>query len=1298
MKYIILLKPGGCNVAASARLAVRGLLPSPTSASTRRRLSLSSLPSCGQELPLHSLQQTPVTSSSLLLCCSPSLLSSSSRLTSLHRPLHREMRISVRHLSSSLPPTSPPPQGAQSLSSASRSSPSPFLSHARRSVSLRLSLSGTSRSLCMYRCDRMKMALSSSSGIREGLRRRRRSLANSCHTQAWGGDEERRSRRRKRKGENGSSSSFSTALRRSHVRATFPSLSLFSSSFSILPSYLQRKNAVQDRPPQKDRKRFFSSSYPLLLRQNLLPFPLLSYLSYDRKTGMNEEFDGSRRRYISTTPRNGLEIRDRKMRNLSFSSFFSPRYTSSQLHRGEEGKCVDTALRFSSSSSFASSSSLLETARRKASFASAIPYAGGEDGVSAATHEKEKREEQESPDGGVGEGNRNLQARNGVKEEGEEEQRKVFVDRSEGELEEEKLKEEEEDDDFQPCVQDEDSLALMQQMCESFNERRHRRAHRKSQRHTLHIVQEDADGLIPSIMSPSSSCLSSSSTPTSHSSLSSSSSDAAAASSQARDASLSFSSSSSSPRFDYLSPSSSSASCSSSTFSFTFDPLPSSSSSSGSSPKKDRNLSPSSSTSDPRSDASYSQSSSPSSSAEKERWMMREEESKGTDREEGKKSRVLACNDLHDGDKRGGKIERQKEKEEEKQSNRMMRKNGYATNHANTWAESSSSSSSSSCASKCRNVQENDREEFLVVDLEKLRKESLLTFLPVQTVLRALVDKHPGMYVWREGFVHTVQQLLNDAGIVANTPPTETSLNQAFDVLDKSDNEIIDLLEAVRGLPQLCRASHLDRIQALFALFDRRSSSKLHFDEMMEVFCFIYRVMLTPSVVCQFKQACLHFSTIDDLALHTTQHLFSGRYQTHREKNAVRDPQEENERHDFFSLSRETSRKNAGRKRSSPQSRHSNNSISTTPTTTTTTNHSSSSSSYAPQLFSCFGGGRLSRSINFRYSQRNSCSSSSSSSSSQRKKVYCLDGENEGREDEEQDSGEETSSFYHSSGHLTRQQEVNDKKNKSEREIDHGRRAQEEEEEGRGGGGVVSGATGYRMMGYDSRDGENRTTMAIQRDNLRSDLERSPNDIHSNGYKKNLKSDSKVQDDCLQEEEYFFSPSSSSGFKKNGCQRSCSPIGGYGPNRSEEKSEEEEGEEEEGLFSSKNGLPPWSIVMRRTEATPIRRRKGKGRGTSDKSSLSPRCSSSSSSSSSQCSSNYRSVEEGDRKNKEDHTHFFFETKRNGEKGERSRIGRGSDGEEEEITEEEEEEEEDDPWKQAIRRRDEYMTFDDFKAM
>ncbi|KEP64082.1 UNVERIFIED_CONTAM: hypothetical protein HHA_319540 [Hammondia hammondi] len=177
--------------------------------------------------------------------------------------------------------------------------------------------------------------------------------------------------------------------------------------------------------------------------------------------------------------------------------------------------------------------------------------------------------------------------------------------------------------------------------------------------------------------------------------------------------------------------------------------------------------------------------------------------------------------------------------------------------------------------SRARDEMLQDETEFVVVDVEKLREESKLNLLPVQQVLRTLVDTYPGMYVWRDGFVHTVKQLLAASDFSPPQHVSDEALNQAFDFLDRSNNEIIDLLEAVRGLPQLCRASHEDRIKALFELFDRRRSRRLHFDEVMEVFCFIYRVILTPSMVCQLKEACLHFTTIDDLALHTTQQLFS---------------------------------------------------------------------------------------------------------------------------------------------------------------------------------------------------------------------------------------------------------------------------------------------------------------------------------------------------------------------------------------------------------------------------------------
>lgn len=385
--------------------------------------------------------------------------------------------------------------------------------------------------------------------------------------------------------------------------------------------------------------------------------------------------------------------------------------------------------------------------------------------------------------------------------------------------------------------------------------------------------------------------------------------------------------------------------------------------------------------------------------------------------------------------------------------------------------------------------------------------------------------------------------------------------------------------------------------------------------------------------------------------------------------------------------------------RSPPNTHNSKNSNSNSHHNSKNSNHNSSSSSsshrspstsspssYVPQLFSCFGGGRLSRSISFRYSQRNSSSTSStsssslssSSSSSQRKKVFCLDGESEGREDEEQQEGgcecEGTFSFHPSNGRLDGQQGLNETK-KIEREIDphhDGRKATE-----KGGGG--EGVTSYRCddnVGYINHDEKNRSRTG-QRDHHTHDSYR------YNSKKKEL--DAQVQDDCLQEgeQEIIFS-SPSSVYKKNGCQTSASQRG-YVENRSEEMSDEDQ---EESDLSGKNGLPPWSIVMRRTEATPLRRRRAGSRL-----SLSPRCSSSVN----HCHSAYQSVVE-ERRNGEDESQCFFEKRRNGEKGERSSIWRrGGDKKEEDMTEDEDDEE-DDPWKQAIKRKDEYMTFDDFKAM
>lgn len=249
-----------------------------------------------------------------------------------------------------------------------------------------------------------------------------------------------------------------------------------------------------------------------------------------------------------------------------------------------------------------------------------------------------------------------------------------------------------------------------------------RRPRRKTQPHAIHIVQ-DCEGF-PSISVSSSSCVSSpdsdasapppvASAPTASSPKSSAPHDhlpnqnlsASPASPSTARPSLELSSSSSSPRAETCaakrgeSPSSPSLSaCSSSTFSFSVDALPPSLSSSSSDPPG-------------RGVAQSGQAASRPALSEKEKSTGDENQlSRGNT--EGTSTRVASPS----------AEPRDKEEEEQK------RQRGNA---GHQWQEASSASAS--CPSKCRNVQEIEREEFVVVDLDKLRRESKLTFLPVQT-------------------------------------------------------------------------------------------------------------------------------------------------------------------------------------------------------------------------------------------------------------------------------------------------------------------------------------------------------------------------------------------------------------------------------------------------------------------------------------------------------------------------------------------------------------------------------------
>lgn len=151
-----------------------------------------------------------------------------------------------------------------------------------------------------------------------------------------------------------------------------------------------------------------------------------------------------------------------------------------------------------------------------------------------------------------------------------------------------------------------------------------------------------------------------------------------------------------------------------------------------------------------------------------------------------------------------------------------------------------------------------------------LRRDTRLYNIPIYLVLRVLVDDCPALQFTRTGFLRSLQSLLAREG----WDVCDETINNLFDAFDRNQNDVVDFIELLAGLAQVCQGTQEDRIRALFEVFDRERDDKLFFDEVMGVFCLIYRVVLSPSMIVDLKQAHVEFDTIDELALCSTQELF----------------------------------------------------------------------------------------------------------------------------------------------------------------------------------------------------------------------------------------------------------------------------------------------------------------------------------------------------------------------------------------------------------------------------------------
>ncbi|CAJ1341879.1 unnamed protein product, partial [Effrenium voratum] len=164
-------------------------------------------------------------------------------------------------------------------------------------------------------------------------------------------------------------------------------------------------------------------------------------------------------------------------------------------------------------------------------------------------------------------------------------------------------------------------------------------------------------------------------------------------------------------------------------------------------------------------------------------------------------------------------------------------------------------------------------------NLKELRKTCGLKEIPVNDGLQAFkqsaatdaagdeIDRK----LTREKFLEAYSSLLQDHKVEV---PKDEVKNAVFDLFDRDDNNIVDMMELVCGISLLCKGSEDDKIQAVFKVFDENDDGFISMDEMYKFLTSVYKVVLTPAVIGAMNSMGVTVESAEDLASVTSLECF----------------------------------------------------------------------------------------------------------------------------------------------------------------------------------------------------------------------------------------------------------------------------------------------------------------------------------------------------------------------------------------------------------------------------------------
>lgn len=156
-------------------------------------------------------------------------------------------------------------------------------------------------------------------------------------------------------------------------------------------------------------------------------------------------------------------------------------------------------------------------------------------------------------------------------------------------------------------------------------------------------------------------------------------------------------------------------------------------------------------------------------------------------------------------------------------------------------------------------------------NLKELRNTSGLKNVPVGDGLSFLKSSAEDGKLTREQFLVAYPALLQSQGIEI---PAESVHHAVFDLFDRDDNHVVDMMELICGISLLCSGTEDDKIHAVFEVFDENGDGFISMDEMFKFLTSVFKVVLTPNVIGVMNSMGVSVESAEDLASVTSLECF----------------------------------------------------------------------------------------------------------------------------------------------------------------------------------------------------------------------------------------------------------------------------------------------------------------------------------------------------------------------------------------------------------------------------------------